>query len=470
MPTTSEISTRLTADNSQFSSVMNQTVRTAQEAGHRLTKNLDLRDAMKSIVFAFGLDVQSIAENVARFVTGVSKETEEQLKELAATSEQVAEAVKKNLKASLSDEQRYQQALQLRDHLQQKIADNIGSGLRDQVQLNKDRLAQEEAIGEIQAYEREQAKKARSESDTASKIEMQRADELRAARREADGENLSTAEKIARAKDEILLRERAIQSGALETANVEKFSQEIQERKIELIKLEKDRSDEANARAEESLKRFFGGVEDLAAAKKTADEAELARRNEIRSAAAAETAEYEKQLAIKKAQADFEFSRMSSEGVAGAINSGRILVDGKWYSGRGRTSSDLANVDSATLEELVRRNMAEILKIKANEGLTTGGIAEASSGYITRGIATAALQTEINAANYLLSQRRQVAADYARGGESLALRNFAGDPTQFKAVLQESVTRTDVQSLTSAIEQMNQNLKRGVPVVIPGSN
>ena len=92
MPTSSEVSTRLTADNSQFRSVMNETERVADRAGKSIFKKLDLRAGMFAVAAAIGLNINSIAEKAARVWLGFSKEQEESLEKLVESTRRAADA------------------------------------------------------------------------------------------------------------------------------------------------------------------------------------------------------------------------------------------------------------------------------------------------------------------------------------------------------------------------------------------
>lgn len=92
MPSSSEINTRLTADNSQFRSVLNQTELAADRAGKSIFKKLDLRFAMLSVATALGLNIKDIADKVARTIIGFSEAQEEALKELVESTKKAADA------------------------------------------------------------------------------------------------------------------------------------------------------------------------------------------------------------------------------------------------------------------------------------------------------------------------------------------------------------------------------------------
>lgn len=123
MPTSSEVSTRLTADNSQFRSVMNETERVADRAGKSIFKKLDLRFAMMSVATAIGLNIQSIAENMARYITGVSKELEEVYKRIDALTTSVADKTIASMRKQATEETKYQLLLLERERILRRMAE-----------------------------------------------------------------------------------------------------------------------------------------------------------------------------------------------------------------------------------------------------------------------------------------------------------------------------------------------------------
>jgi hypothetical protein len=97
MPTTSEVSTRLTADNSQYRSVMNQSVAAADTAGKSILKKLDVKAGTLAIAAAVGFNLQSIAEGLARRVIGFSKSAEEALERTVEATKKAADEQEKAL-------------------------------------------------------------------------------------------------------------------------------------------------------------------------------------------------------------------------------------------------------------------------------------------------------------------------------------------------------------------------------------
>jgi hypothetical protein len=70
VPSSSSISTRLSADNSEYRSVMNQTVEVSDKGAKAILKKLDIRAGVGAIAAAVGFNMQAIAEGLARLVIG----------------------------------------------------------------------------------------------------------------------------------------------------------------------------------------------------------------------------------------------------------------------------------------------------------------------------------------------------------------------------------------------------------------
>ncbi len=113
MPIQSEINQRLSADNSEYRSVMNQSERIADKTGKGILKKLDLRDATRTFAVALGLSIDVIAEKLARlsFDTyyGQTQEALDKIVEAngAAADKQIAQLEKvKKAHQDLADERK----------------------------------------------------------------------------------------------------------------------------------------------------------------------------------------------------------------------------------------------------------------------------------------------------------------------------------------------------------------------------
>lgn len=97
MPSQSEVSTRFSADNSQFRSVMNETIQVSDKGAKSILKKLDIKAGVGLIAAAIGLNLQSISEGIARLAIGFSKDAEEKLKNMVDQTEKAADEQEKAL-------------------------------------------------------------------------------------------------------------------------------------------------------------------------------------------------------------------------------------------------------------------------------------------------------------------------------------------------------------------------------------
>jgi hypothetical protein len=91
-----------------FASVQNNLQRlknTSNEAGRALTKNLDVKDAMRSLAMAVGLSADKIANKIAEFVTGQTDEVVKMQEELVKAGDEAAASAAALAKARNTDTQ-----------------------------------------------------------------------------------------------------------------------------------------------------------------------------------------------------------------------------------------------------------------------------------------------------------------------------------------------------------------------------
>lgn len=112
---------------------------------HRFTNSKHLAGALST---ALGLNFEKMGENLARWITGVSKEEEEHLKKLGDLSERAADATIAAARASLTEEKKYQLALREREGAMKRIAEIDGSTAKGQVEIKEQeiRLAENSLI------------------------------------------------------------------------------------------------------------------------------------------------------------------------------------------------------------------------------------------------------------------------------------------------------------------------------------
>lgn len=112
---------------------------------HRL---LGARHLSGALATALGLNLEHISENIARWITGVSKEEEESLKRLGELSDRAADATINAARAALTAEQKYQLALRERAGAIARIAAIDGATAAGQVKIKEQeiRLAENSRI------------------------------------------------------------------------------------------------------------------------------------------------------------------------------------------------------------------------------------------------------------------------------------------------------------------------------------
>ncbi len=122
----SEVSAKLTADTSEFSSGMQKAANDGGKYAGELTakvadKVFGLRDVAHTVATALGLNLENIAEHIAGFFTGMSKEVVEAMNKAQEASDRATKLAIENMRASLTEEKKYQLALQDRDRIQRDL-------------------------------------------------------------------------------------------------------------------------------------------------------------------------------------------------------------------------------------------------------------------------------------------------------------------------------------------------------------
>jgi hypothetical protein len=229
------IEARLNADNSGFRAALKQSVADADKFAGDLTGRLSgklfgLKDISNAIAVALGLNFQSIADKVARVFTGISKEVEESYKKLDTLSTQVADANLKNMRATLTEEQKYQLALGERDKLQRALDNTFGSSVKIQVQAKETELKLAQKTAEILEYEKKQREELAKIADETSKRQVSSAEKVV----QTQIDTLDGVQKISFLKDNIAATEAILASGSLSAADTERFRATLAERKNQL--------------------------------------------------------------------------------------------------------------------------------------------------------------------------------------------------------------------------------------------
>lgn len=259
-----EIGVKLTGDNSHFRSMLSQSVeeggKFAGKLAGKVGDNLgSLNKVSNTLATALGLNLQNIAENAARWFTGMSKETEEAFKKLADVSERVADANIALMRAQLSEEQRYQLAIIERGKLEKAIAENSAKTVQDQLRQKQDELKLIQKSAEIQAYEAKVREEAAKKAEAAAKA----ATAAREKEYQLQLSTLTTDGKIASLKESIVVLQNAIASGVLSQKNAEELAAVVTERQLALKAEEVKKEKELAEVREEAAKEHMADMDKL---------------------------------------------------------------------------------------------------------------------------------------------------------------------------------------------------------------
>jgi hypothetical protein len=240
-----EIGVRLTGDNASFRTMLGDSAKHASQfTGKLVGETTDgftkLNKLGNTLATALGLNLQNIAENVARVFTGMSKEEEDAYKKLEQLTTQVADANIKNMRAMLTEEQRYQLTIQERDKLLQRISTTEATTAQQQLALKQDELVLAGKIAEIQAYEAKLAAESAKEFEASMKVRQVAFEK----EYQAGLSSLSTTEKISALKESIAMHQALITSGALGEKDAAQANEVLATRKNQLV------GEEANLRKE----------------------------------------------------------------------------------------------------------------------------------------------------------------------------------------------------------------------------
>jgi hypothetical protein len=240
MPITSEVGVELSADTSKFHAQMAGAADAVGTVAGQIQKKFELKDLGRTMATALGLNLESMAEAVARFYTGVSKAEEEALKKWAETSTRAADATIAAMRAGLTEEQKLQLAMQERDRLVERISDRVVRTTADQIAQDQDRARAAELIVHIRAAVPTQAAAAARTADSAHAADLKRRGELAEAQAKADREQLSAAAQVRALKDDILALETLLAGSSLNEANRAELTNRLHERRKELVTAQAD--------------------------------------------------------------------------------------------------------------------------------------------------------------------------------------------------------------------------------------
>lgn len=216
---------KLSADASDYKSVLtdaaNFTGGIAGKIGHHFSNTRFLAHALST---ALALDIHAIAENVARFITGVTKEAEEQFKQIAEIGAQATDAEIKYQTSKLSLYKQYKLLLGEIESLEKKRKDNPYVTEEQRLQFEKDRLAlvekqraADEVKSKLDATNAEKRKKADEEHAKDEKVYSD-FDKSEAERKAKDAiKNKSLTEQLADAKKKDAFEQKNLDEQIVET-------------------------------------------------------------------------------------------------------------------------------------------------------------------------------------------------------------------------------------------------------------
>lgn len=420
-----QISAKLSADASGYRSALSGALDYTGRVAEGITKKLDIRTAMTAIATAVGLNIQSIAESVARFVTGVTQDTEAQLRGLVSASDAATAATVNSIKAARSEQERYRAAVDEAKRAEEKM--NSRTASFTEKEEAKTKLIQAQAvISEHRAKQEERVVKAGDE-------ELRRRKELQSAQLEADRRNLDAAARVKALRKDIEVAQAAINTGVLSESGQLDYQKKIHETKLKLIEAEAAATDAATEAA------------------KRRTEAEMEGQRQRQEFEEAEKIRARNEKAIKD---DLDkLNERSRADTIFAMTSGKL------------GQRDVERASDDTLKEIIRRNQHEITMRKVTQfGLP---------GDIDVHWPLIALQNDIAKATQELNMRTKLRRDVEFMGVEGARRNYSGDPIAFDRLVQEYVTgRTEMEKTNTLLRELKERVSAGITVrmlVRPGS-
>jgi hypothetical protein len=428
----SEIRQRLSADNSVYRSVMNASERIADQTGKGIAKKLDLKAQMNAVAAAIGFNITSMAENVARVLTGVSKGTEDALKNIADLSERAAAATERLI------------ALRQTDAQQIATAENATRRLRQEMeQLNA--AKKQENFGPFGLIQRGSALDVAfglsKDADAAKQVRLKEI-EVQLAETAVAVEQKKGAVQKANDNDEMAAVRRQYQEEekrAVATQNLADFEREQRRAKMSdedlLVDLEKERRDVAKQiGAAEKFTKEGGtltaqGVEEVLENKK-------------------------KQLEIEQRIAEVTARKGKSEQVIGAQVESNIE---KWTNLKGVIES-VGRGDRELSDRELERKIATLqadIASREQRQFETGNY----------DILLGAQRGNLQQTTAELDFRRRVRSRVDFAGEERAFREFGGlSEERIRQIVAERGP-TNEERFTRSVERFTHLLDRGIRIV-----
>ncbi len=235
----STIGVKLTGENVEFRRMLDQSVTAAAAAGGKIGDGVtgklgNMKSVGTAVATALGLNLQNIAENVARVFTGMSKAEEDAYKRSEQLSDSLAALVEKNGRARLNEEQRYQLVLIERDRLQKQISETTVRTGQDQAALLEKQIKLEEAIAKIKEHDDKQRAEAQKKHEEFIKQRIAANEK----EYEASLASLTASEKIASLKEAIAAQEGIIARGMGDQAALAAQNEVLAKRRVDLAQAE----------------------------------------------------------------------------------------------------------------------------------------------------------------------------------------------------------------------------------------
>ncbi len=453
---------------------------------HKIAGTRHLAGALAT---AFGLNIEHIAENVSRFILGFSEQYQESLKQTAELSEKVADANIANMRGVLGAEQKYKLALEEREKILKRIANDAPRGVAVDPSIqarfksipsflgipnpftdNGKQLAGEVAANTNVDSQKEQIELAKTQSEiNAHDLEIKKQNiELDKIIRGLGMERLTDAGKLRKTNADILGLVKDIANGKLVEANGEDSLSRLHSLEIERLKekatIVKTIMLSASEQHEFDLLEAKG-VERLTLAEKVRYEVlklevqakkNLADIESLLAIPIKERTEVQKthlsyllsQVPViqKKIDLENELLNKTKEVTNEEDKQKKIAVTRT--GGELPKSSDFAGASDAALEEMVRRLNAELAKMSTNPG---------SAFNFGNSFGIAADTSLLNAVKEQQKFRTGLRDDNALGGESLARQNFQGNPLDFDRIFSQFTSSND--KLTGTIQSIDERLR-----------
>ncbi len=445
MGLTGEVQVRLSGDNSQYKNMLSDSTKetdgfATKVSGKVADKLFGLRDISTAIATALGLNFEAIAEKVARVITGISKAEEEGYKQMAQLSDQATELSLRNMRAKLTEEQKYQLALQERDSLQRKVDAGASEGGADQARLAKLNLELQQKNSEVIAIElkqRDELAKKEVERIKAFDESVKRRIDAGEKQLKADMDLLSGDEKLAAMAENIDALQAHITEEKIRGKDVTQLEAILAERTRDFDKEAQQQAKEANDEEEKAIKRQ-GDLEDRLAKAKfealtTAEQ--ITKLEQSRDALVSNIADAEKD-SEESLEMQADLAEVNNKLTALRAERAREVL-----SAEENITAEAKKQAEAAAEELKKRTMTVTQKYgTADKDLSDRELAE-KAGNLQRQLTAARVanddgqfffEKKLNEVKSEIGYRAAFRTDYAKKGESALLNFSAFDEQRLK--------------------------------------